>query len=164
MNEDQYPITDKRSNSMTDTAVTPEEVAASAPDEADDISPLEHDHDAAGYDIQPAADPDEEGVGEDEPDLTPNVLTAFLVIVQPDGAAFATSELEKIVEVVPARQATVVDMRRACQEVVHDVNAMQTAQQTVGLMQQSAQQMAEQKRSEAIAQKLVSKGIKVPRR
>jgi hypothetical protein len=134
-------------------AVTPEDVAATALDEAD-----------GGYDIQPAHDP-EDHVHEDEDDeQLPNVLTAFLVIVQPDGAAFATSELSKIGEVVPAREATIIDMRRACQEVVHDVNAMQTAQQTVGLMQQSAAQMAEEKRNQQIAQKLVSRGVKLPRK
>lgn len=116
----------------------------------------------SGYHIQPAADPDE--AGEDEPDAEPNALCAFLVVVTPDGSAFATSELGKITEILPQRDATVVDMRRACQEVVHDVNAMQTAQQTVGLMQQQAQLMAEEARSQKIAQKLATKGIHVPTR
>lgn len=138
---------------VEDTVVTPEEVAATALDEADDET---------GYDIHPAHDPDDHTHDEDE-DEAPNVITAFLVIVQPDGSAFATSEIAKIGEVTPAREATVVDMRRACQEVVHDVNAMQTAQQTVGLMQQSAQQMAEEQRNAKIAAKLQSKGIQLPR-
>lgn len=137
--------------------VTPEAVAATAPDEADD----EHVHEEGGYHIHPAS---EEDADDEEADAEPNTLTAFLVIVGVDGAAFATSELEKVDEIVPSRPATVVDMRRACQEVVFDVNAMQISQQTVAIMQQSAQEMAEAKRNEAIAQKLVSKGVKLPRR
>lgn len=149
---------------MTETAVTPEEVAATAPDEADDIGPLDDQEvlEDAAYDIQPAADPDEEP--EDEGDVAPTCSTAFLVIIGEGGAAFATSDLAKIGEILPAREATVVDMRRACQEVVHDVNAMQVAQQTVGLMHQSAQEMAEQQRNAKIAAKLQSKGIHVPGR
>lgn len=139
--------------------VTPEAVAATAPDEAD-LGPL--DDQEALYNIRPAADPDEES--EEDEDVAPNALTAFLVIVGPDGAAFATSELAKIGEILPARDATVADMRRACQEVVHDVNAMQISQQTVGLMQQSAQQMAEEARNAKIAQKLQSRNIHVPGR
>ena len=133
---------------MTETAVTPEEVAATAPDESD-VGPLD-DQEALedAYDIQPASDPDDEP--EPDEDVQPNAQTAFLVIVDATGAAFATSDLAKISEILPARDATIVDMRRACQEVVHDVNAMQTSQQVVGLMQQSAQQMAEEKRNAQI--------------
>lgn len=120
---------------------------------------LEIDFDGAeDYTISPAADPDDE----EEEDAPPNAVCAFLVVVTPDGAAFATSELTKIAEILPQREATVVDMRRACQEVVYDVNAMQTAQQTVGLMQQQAQLMAEEQRSAKIAAKLATKGIHVP--
>lgn len=133
--------------------LTPEDVAATSLDEADEPT---------GYDIHPAHDPDDHTHDEEEEEA-PNVITAFLVIVQPDGSAFATSEIAKIGEITPAREATVVDMRRACQEVVHDVNAMQTAQQTVGLMQQSAAQMAEEQRNAKIAAKLQSKGIQLPR-
>lgn len=146
---------------MTDTetpVVTPEEVAATAPDEADD---------APQYDIQPSTDPDEwpqDEVADEPEDVQPNAITAFLVVVGADGSAFATSELAKLGEILPAREATIPDMRRACQEVVHDINAMQTSQQTVGLMQQSAQQLAEQARNEKIAAKLASKGIQVPGR
>lgn len=153
-------MTDNEENHMTTTdeisptlVVTPEEVAATAPDEYDDVA-AQH----ADYDINPAGDPDDE----EEIDATPNALTAFLVVVTPDGSAFATSELHKIAEILPSREATVVDMRRACQEVVFDVNAMQTAQQTVGLMQQQAQLMAEEARGQKIAQKLATKGIHVP--
>lgn len=128
-------------------AVSPEDVAALSTDEADD---------EGVYHIHPGE--------EDEPaaDAEPNAITAFLVVVTPDGAAFATSELHKIAEILTQREATVVDMRRACQEVVFDVNAMQTAQQTVGLMQQQAQAMAEESRNAKIAQKLATKGIHVP--
>lgn len=136
--------------------VTPEDVAATAQDEAD-----------SGYEITPAVDPeahDADGHTHEDEDEAPNVLTAFLVIVNPDGAAFATSELNKIGEITPAREATIVDMRRACNEVVHDVNAMQTAQHTVALMQQSAAEMAEQARNAKIAAKLQERGVKLPRR
>lgn len=148
-----------KENSVSETAVTPEEVAATAPDEADDIGPL--DDQEAMYQINPAEDPDEAAP---EEDVAPNALTAFLVVVKGDGSAFATADITKIGEILPAREATIVDMRRACQEVVHDVNAMQVSQQTVALMQQSAQEMAEQARSEAIARKLREKGIQVQRR
>ena len=115
-----------------------------------------------GYDIP--LEEIEEGAEEQQPDPEPNAEYVFLVVVTPDGGAFATSEVSKIAEILPRREATVQDMRRACQEVVHDVNAMQTAQQTVGLMQQQAAAMAEQARSQKIAQKLASKGIHVPTR
>jgi hypothetical protein len=120
----------------------------------------------SAYDISPAAAPDDEELdhAHDEADVAPNAITAFLVVVGPDGGAFATSELTKITEVLPQREATVQDMRRACQDVVFDVNAMQTAQQTVAVMQQQAQAMADQARNAKIAAKLQSKGIHVPGR
>lgn len=158
---DRHDAYDKE-HSMTEPdgpVVTPEEVAASAPDEADD----------AAYDIHPAADPDlqDELDGIDE-ELEPTCLTAFLVIIGPDGAAFGTSDLTKIAEVVPAREAQIADMRRACQEVVHDINAIQmsgqAAQQTVMLMEQRAQEMAEQTQQQKMAQALMKKGITVPGR
>lgn len=144
---------------MTETPVVDE---LEAKIEAEKAEQLELDFDeennpAEGYQINPAADPDDE-----ENDAPPNAVCAFLVVVTPDGAAFATSELSKITEILPQREATVVDMRRACQEVVFDVNAMQQAQQTVGLMQQQAQMMAEEQRSQKIAAKLATKGIHVP--
>lgn len=133
--------------------VTPELVAETALDEADG---------PAGYDI-PLEDI-EEGAEEQEADPEPNAECIFLVVISPDGAAFATSEVQKIGEILPKREATIADMRRACQDVVHDINAQQTAMQTVSIMQQQAAAMAEQARSEKIAAKLAQKGIHVPRR
>ena len=119
--------------------------------------------DEPGYTITPAPGDEHELDSElDEP--APNAIVAFLVIVQSDGTAFATGELAKLGEILPSREANIVDMRNACQQVVHDVNAMQTAQQTVGLMQQQAQAMAEETRNAKIAAKLQSKGIQLPRR
>lgn len=129
----------------------PELVAVPDADEAESPS---------GYDI-PADELDEEAPA---PDPEPNAEVVFLVVVTPEGASFATSDVSKLTEILPRREATIVDMRRACNEVVHDVNAMQIAQQTVGLMQAQAQAMAEQQRSQKIAQKLASKGIHVPQR
>ena len=133
-------------------AVTPEDVAAQAEDESDDE-----------YDITPAADPDDEDEDE-EPTPGPNALTAFLVVVALDGSSFGTAELDKMSEIVPSRQATVIDMRRAAGDLIHDINAMQISQQTVAIMQQSAQQLADQARSDKIAAKLASKNIVIPGR
>lgn len=137
---------------MTETDLAPELEVVPTTDLAEEES---------GYDITPAADPDEEQPAPEE-DVAPNAITAFLVITAPDGSSYATSDIGKIKEVLPSREATIADMRRACQEVVHDVNAMQTAQQTVGFMQQQAQAMAEEQRNAKIAAKLASKGIHVP--
>lgn len=130
------------------TAPTPEDVAATAPDESD-----------ATYQITPAADPGESAPQEA---LEPNALTMFLVIVQSDGSAFASSDLSLLNEVVPAREATLMDLRNGAQQVVHDANALQVAQQTAGLMRQSAMQMAEEQRTAKIAAQLADRGIKVP--
>lgn len=156
---DRHDAYDKE-HEMTDhpEAVTPEEVAATDPDEVD----IATSDGEAEYHIHPATDPDE------AQELEPTCITAFLVIIGPDGAAFGTSDLTKIAEVIPAREAQIADMRRACQEVVHDINAIQmsgqAAQQTVMLMEQRAKDMAEQTQQQKMAQALMKKGITVPGR
>ena len=52
--------------------------------------------------------------------IVPTVLTGFLVLVDFDGNVRATADLDTFC--IPLRQATTLDMRRACAEVVWEVN------------------------------------------
>lgn len=152
------PDHEKENSTMDQPTVTPEGVAATAPDETDEVDSEVH---AGAYDL-PQYDEDH-GHSHDEPPA-PNAICAFVVVVDLDGNAFATAELDKVHEIVPARPATLQDFRRAATDVVHDVNAMQISQQTVAIMQQTAAQAAEQARSAALARQLQERGLKVPGR
>lgn len=82
-------------------------------------------------DITPAQDPDE---------AKPDALTAFLVVVRPDGSAFATPELDT--ELTVDHTASLEEMLRALREVESDITTAKTAQNVVMLMAQQAQAMA----------------------
>lgn len=62
----------------------------------------------------------------------PDFLTAFLVIVDYEGNAKATSELEA--EFVVARRASLGEMRRACQEVAHEIDVRDIIARVSGLL------------------------------
>lgn len=91
-----------------------------------------------GYTITPADVPA-------EPEHM-HVATAFLVYVLPNGHTIASSEdvQGNAAKLVIERQATLNDMRRACHEVVDDVNnsiiSQTTIQQWVAVTQQMARQ------------------------
>lgn len=87
-----------------------------------------------------------------EPTPTPDALTAFLVFVTHDGTVIATSELDN--EVTIERAATIADMRRACQEVVHDINISLTSEQTAQHLQAMLQAAKEPTPSQRIAARL----------
>lgn len=135
---------------MSEHVVPPEQVAAQ--DEAD----------GASYMIRPTDPELAEQLDQIQEEPEPNALTMFVIVVQSDGTAVAFSDLSVLTDVVPAREATLSDIRNGAQQAVHDANAIQIAQHTAGLMQQTAMQMAEQQRSEKIAAKLAERGIKVP--
>lgn len=66
------------------------------------------------------------GAFEHDPDPEPDALTAFLVVVDHNGAAVATADLGS--ELTVERPATLADMRRACFEVNADIAALHTAE------------------------------------
>lgn len=105
----------------------------------------------SGYDIAPAADPD-------APEA--NCLTAFVVIVGLDGTTAGNSDLGVVAELVPTREADLSDMRRHASEIVHDINSMHAAQQTLALMQSHAVQAAEATQQQRLMSKLQQKGMR----
>lgn len=90
------------------------------------------------------------------------VLTAFLVVVDRDGTAYGTSDIN--LDVVLDRPAKVGDMYRAMAECMRDITASVTAERTAQMMLQATAQMAEVQRQQKIAAKLQEKGIRVPGR
>ena len=144
---------------------------------------LEHDHDhepdpaglgatmngeaavepsAGSYDIPLAPTPEEA----DKAAQARKCLTAFLVVVETDGTAWATNTIDLNLEA--ERQPTMGDMYRSCAEVMKDIEAVEITQRTVGMLAQvwpqlQAQQ-AELDRQNKIANKLMQRGIHVPGR
>jgi hypothetical protein len=59
-------------------------------------------------------------------------LTAFLVVMPVDGVAYAVDTIPGDVPIL--RKATQADMRRACQDVVHDLNAQAASQYVVAAL------------------------------
>lgn len=88
------------------------------------------------------------------------LMTAFLVLVEPDGTSYASNDVNQ--DIVLARAATTSDMYRAAAEIMKDIQAMETAERTVALSMQAAAGIAEQQRTAKIAAKLQEKGIHVP--
>lgn len=78
----------------------------------------------------------------------PEAITAFLVIVNPDGSAVATSDMSKAPPV--QRQASLADMRRACYEINADIAASQAADNLIT-------RMAEAQRTVTQAEKISAK-------
>lgn len=89
-------------------------------------------------------------------------MTAFLVVIEPDGTAWATSDCN--VDLALNRPASVQDFARGCGDVLRDVEHSMLAERTVNMMLQATQQMAEVQRQNKIATKLMQKGIHVPGR
>lgn len=93
-------------------------------------------------------------------------LTAFMVVVEEDGTAWATNNIE--LPVAPSRQPSLGDMYRSCSEVMKDIQTMEITQRTVQTLAQVwpqiAAQQAENERQNKIANKLMQKGIHVPGR
>lgn len=96
------------------------------------------------------------------------VETAF-VVFQKDGQAYGTNDLGELVlniegkpmKVEVSRKAEPDDLYRASMEVAKDVQVAQTAQAVVQMTMQVSQQMAEQVRSQQIAEKA---GLHIPGR
>lgn len=116
---------------------------------------------STGYEgITPAADPDEEPTGEDEEEAEPDAVTAFIVVVQADGSCQISTDLGIKLSVL--RESTLLDVRRACDELLFNLRNQAVSENTVVLMNQFMQQTAEQARIAKVQQKLASKGINVP--
>lgn len=77
----------------------------------------------------------------------PPVITAFVVIINPDGSAVAKNDLTPP---QVGRPATIADMRRACMEIVADIAASQTADVFMQKMAIAAQQTASQQQAQQI--------------
>lgn len=133
---------------MTDQPVTPEDVAATAQDEAD----------APVYDITPAPDPD---LGEEatSPEELPEFDQAFLVITRHDGTSFATADLGT--QLSTARPADLGSMFRACTEVLSDIETTKVSQNIMAMLVQQGQAAAEAAEQERIRSALAKKGIDV---
>lgn len=89
-------------------------------------------------------------------------LTAFLVVVEDDGTAWATDDVA--MSLALQRPPTVGDMYRASAEVMRDIQASVTAERTTQYMAAMGAQAAEHQRQDKIARKLAEKGIRVPGR
>lgn len=109
------------------------------------------------YDIQPAADPDAPEEDAEEEASEPDGVTAFLVIMQADGSAQISTKLDIPLSVL--REASLLDVRRACDEILFNLRNQAVSESTVMLMHQTTQQLAEQQRVAKLQQKLASKGI-----
>ena len=101
--------------------------------------------------------------GETATDETSDALpvrTAFLVFVDEDGHALATSDLG--MKITRRYLPSFDDMYGACSQVMRDIQVSATAQNsammTSQLIQQQAQQAFEQKRAQTIANQLNLKG------
>lgn len=96
------------------------------------------------------------------------VETAFLVFLK-DGQAYGTNDLGDLVlnmegkpmKLVANRRAEPDDLYRASMEVAKDVQVTQTAQAVVQMTMQVSHQMAEQARSQQIAEQA---GLHIPGR
>lgn len=86
----------------------------------------------------------------------PDYETAFLVVVSKDGTCTATTDLKPI---TINRSAGLGDMRRACQEIVHDINASNTVNMMMQSFAAQAQYQAEQQDAQRIAAKIQERGI-----
>lgn len=80
-------------------------------------------------------------------DGKPPALTAFLVIVNPDGSAVATNDLNAPPTM---RSAAIADMRRACMEISADIAASQAADMMMQKMATVASQQASQMQAQQI--------------
>jgi len=133
-----------------------EELSAKITDPGMQAAFVEGQTEAPGYQgIQPAPDPDEPV--EDEPEEEPDGVTAFIVLIGADGSAVVATDLKTPLNVI--REATLLDVRRACDELLFNLHNQAVSEATVMLMHQTTQQMAEQQRTQRLQQKLASKGI-----
>lgn len=93
-------------------------------------------------------------------------LTAFLVVIEDDGSAWATNNIDLVLD--PKRPPNMGDMYRASAEVMKDIASMEQTQRTVQMLAQVWPQIAagqaEAERQQKLAAKLASKGIHVPGR
>ena len=91
-------------------------------------------------------------------------FTAFVVVLDKHGGMWATPDLTILDKVSVDRPAGMQDFIPACSQIISDVNAQKTVGMTVNAMMQTSAAIAEQQRTQAMAQKLASKGIHLPGR
>lgn len=77
----------------------------------------------------------------------PPVISAFLVVINPDGSAVAKSDLTPP---PMQRSASIADMRRACLEISADIAASQAADVMMQKMAMAASQQASQAQAQQI--------------
>lgn len=121
----------------------------------DRMEPVEADEEQAelAYDITPAAEPPEDGEADDG---RQEILTAFLVYIDTDGKAIATTEIEKVLEHTRRRrEADLPDFMRACAEVVEDVRLAQQARASAQASINAQMQMVAQAQQAAQDQQLL---------
>lgn len=89
------------------------------------------------------------------PDQRAPMMTGFLVYVNDDGKAIATSSIEEVLANVRfRREATLEDIRRWCAEVTADVDTILRTQNILQSQMQYARQVQEQMQTQAVAQGL----------
>lgn len=93
----------------------------------------------------------------EEADDSVDAVTAFLVVVYPDGSSRASTDVNMNLTI--DREANIDDMFAACSLVMRDIDATITARNVVFGMQQGVQHLAERQRVLAAASALEAKGI-----
>jgi hypothetical protein len=99
----------------------------------------------------------------DEAEKAPDGETAFIVIVLPDGTIKATADLET--EITVNRVANIGDMRRACSELIFEINNNQSgalaAQGVMQVLEQQVRNAADLSQQEQIRRRLADNGIPI---
>ena len=72
----------------------------------------------------------------------PEVTSAFLIVIRPDGSAYATSNLDTGA-FKAQRTPNLADMRRACHDVLDDVNALHVVDLITRVLASNKEQQSE---------------------
>lgn len=96
---------------------------------------------------------------QNEGEMKKSVMTAFIVVVDLNGSALATDNLDILDSLDIERSATPDDMYRSLAEIQKDILAQATAMHTVMLMSQQAQQMQSQARAQQLAGQVQQRGF-----
>lgn len=89
-------------------------------------------------------------------------MTAFVVIVYPNGKAVADGNPELFRGIDVTFPAQLDTMWRACKEVAKDIEYMKNSEYTVNAYMTVSQQMKEQEQQARLMGKLHEKGLRIP--
>lgn len=76
-------------------------------------------------------------VDDQQPPKTPNIKFGFVVLVDSDGNMYIERSAQAIVGVPCERDATLIEVRRYCQEIVFDLAAQASAEYTAMKLKQA---------------------------